>query len=255
MDNALNKRNQEKKKKPNFVRQDHHKNKKLDKNWRRPRGIDSNLRLGERGSGKKVKVGYGSPKSVKGLTRNGYEEVLIQNVKDIENINDIKKQIGVVGSNVGNRKKVEILNKAQEKGVMMSNYSKEFVSKIEEELKKRKEERKKREDKKKQKEKAAKQKKEGKQSEGSSSENSSQGEGTQSEGKQSEKSTSESSTQKKEETKDQESNKEQSNSTKDSQSTQNKGGENLKKNSQPKNSEGENKTQKKESQNKKGNEK
>lgn len=149
-------RNRMKKKKPDFVRQDVTKKKRLAKNWRKPRGIDSKLRLQLRGKGKLVKVGYKSPREVRGLNREGLKEVMICNVKDLELVKE--GMIGVISSTVGIKKKIVIIKKATEKKIKLTNYTEEFIKKIEEKLKSKKTEQKEKEIKKAAKEKAEKEK-------------------------------------------------------------------------------------------------
>ncbi len=150
-------RNKMKKKKPDFIRQDTHKKKRLAKNWRKPRGIDSKLRLQLKGKGKLVKVGYKSPKSVRGLNREGLKEVLICNVADLKKIEE--GMIGVISATVGTKKKIGIIKKATEDKIKLSNYTEQFIKKKKKKQKQRKEEEKQKEEKKKEKAKIEKEEK------------------------------------------------------------------------------------------------
>ena len=161
-------RNQMKKKKLTFIRQDTHKKKRLAKNWRKPRGIDSKLRLQLRGKGKLVKVGYKSPKAVRGLNREGLKEILVCNINDLNLIKE--GMVGVIGSTVGARKKIDIIKKATEKKIKLANYTEEFIKKAEEKLKSKKEEQKAKADKKAKKVKAEKEEKKEDEKEKSASE-------------------------------------------------------------------------------------
>lgn len=109
-----------KKKKPGFSRQEGYRLKKLKKAWRRPRGRHSKLRKHERARGRLPKVGYGSPKSVKGLTRYGYREVRISNPNELEKLNP-GKEIALISSSVGKRKRTEIIKKAEEMKIKIVN--------------------------------------------------------------------------------------------------------------------------------------
>jgi large subunit ribosomal protein L32e len=109
-----------KKKKPGFSRQEEYRLKKLKKAWRRPRGRHSKLRKHERARGRLPKVGYGSPKSVKGMTRYGYREVRISNPNELEKL-DPKKEIALISSSVGKRKRTEIIKKAEEMKIKIVN--------------------------------------------------------------------------------------------------------------------------------------
>ena len=66
-ENLLQLRKRIKAKKPNFVRQDSHKQKEVKKKWRKPKGMQSKMRLKKKGYRKSVSIGYGSPKKVNGF--------------------------------------------------------------------------------------------------------------------------------------------------------------------------------------------
>ncbi len=112
MKELLNVRKELKKKKPTFLRQDAHKVKRLKKNWRRPKGRHSKMRLRFGGYRKLPAVGYSSPKKVRGLTREGFKEIIVNNIKDLDRINE--NSVAVIGSTVGLKKRLEILKKIKE---------------------------------------------------------------------------------------------------------------------------------------------
>lgn len=150
-------RNARKKKKPNFLRQDAHKVKRLKKHWRSSKGLDSKMRRGLGSYRKEPSPGYGSPKLVRGLTRAGLREVLVFNVHDLSKIT--KDDIVVISGNIGTRKKIEILKKIKELKLKVKNFKDVdgFLKKIEEkEAQKKKEKETKKEKKKKAKEEALK---------------------------------------------------------------------------------------------------
>jgi len=107
-------------KKPNFVRQDYHKKARLKKKWRRPKGLQSKLRLHFRGKVKPVSPGYRSPKKVSGLDKNGLQIKLISSIKELGGL-DPKKQAIIVSSSIGERKRILILKKAKEAGINVLN--------------------------------------------------------------------------------------------------------------------------------------
>lgn len=118
IEKLLDLKGRKKKKKPKFLRQQSHLS-KLKKTWRKPKGIDSKLRLNKKGHRKKPSPGYGSPKLVKYLNQNGFKEIHICNPKDLENINP-KTQIPKI-SKVGLKKKLQILEKAVSLKLRFSN--------------------------------------------------------------------------------------------------------------------------------------
>ncbi len=93
---------------------------KLKKSWRRPKGRHSKLRKGEKAKGKRPSPGYGSPKSVRGLTRTGYVEIRISTPKDLERM-DPHKDAALISSTVGRRKRDDIIKKAQELKIHVIN--------------------------------------------------------------------------------------------------------------------------------------
>jgi large subunit ribosomal protein L32e len=149
----LEKRNEIKKNKPSFRRQDSHKRPRLSESWRKPRGIDSKIRLKLKSYLKSPSVGYGSPKEVKGLTKQGLIPIIVNNIRDLETINP-KKEVAVIGGTVGAKKKLELVKLLSEKKIMIFNVkdSKEYIKSVEENLvdrKKKKDEIQKKKDKKK----------------------------------------------------------------------------------------------------------
>ena len=70
----------------------------------------------------KVRVGYRGPKETRGLHPSGFEEVAVDNVRDIENVNP-KTQAARIGSTVGTKKRIEIEKKAEELDVRVLNRS------------------------------------------------------------------------------------------------------------------------------------
>ncbi|MBW3021003.1 50S ribosomal protein L32e [Candidatus Woesearchaeota archaeon] len=133
----LDLRNMMNKKKPKFLRQDTHKKKKLAKNWRKPRGIDSKLRLQFGGRAPMVSVGYKSPKEVRGLNRDGLKEISISNVSDLKLV--VEGCIGLISSTVGMRKKSSIIEEAKKLNVKLANADESVLEKISNSLKERKE--------------------------------------------------------------------------------------------------------------------
>jgi large subunit ribosomal protein L32e len=107
-------------KKPSFKRADAHKYKRLDSNWRRPRGLQGKQRRHYKAKGALAQAGYGSPTAVKGLHPSGYAEVLVCTVSDVEKVDASVEAIRVART-VGARKKALIESKAQELGIKVLN--------------------------------------------------------------------------------------------------------------------------------------
>jgi large subunit ribosomal protein L32e len=107
-------------KKPKFQGQETWRYKRIRVRWRRPRGVDSKMRQNVKGWPKTVNVGYGGPQTAKFLHPSGYKEVLVHNQKEIEKI-DAETQAVRIAHTVGQKKRIEILNKAKERGLHILN--------------------------------------------------------------------------------------------------------------------------------------
>ncbi len=105
---------------PKFIRQESWRYVRVKENWRRPRGIDSKMRLKLKSRPALVNIGYGSPKKVRGLHPSGKKEVLIHNVEELEKINP-EVEVARIAHTVGLRKRIQILERAKELGITVLN--------------------------------------------------------------------------------------------------------------------------------------
>lgn len=105
---------------PEFIRQESWRYVRVKESWRRPRGIDSKMRLKKKGKPPLVSIGYRNPKLVRGLHPTGFKEVLVHNVKDLEKVNPDREAVRIAGT-VGRRKRIEIIQKADELGIVVLN--------------------------------------------------------------------------------------------------------------------------------------
>lgn len=115
----LRTRERQKRKKPSFIREESWRYKRIASSWRRPKGIDSKMRLKKKDRPKSVEVGYRSPRRVRGFHPSGFEEKLIFNVKDLENVD--LNQVVRIGHTVGLKKRSRIVEKAEELGLRVLN--------------------------------------------------------------------------------------------------------------------------------------
>ncbi len=88
--------------------------------WRKPKGNDSKMRLQLKGYPPIVKVGYGSPRDLRGLHPSGLEPVRVHNAAELENL-DPKRHIVIVASTVGLKKRLQILEAARQRGFRVAN--------------------------------------------------------------------------------------------------------------------------------------
>jgi len=116
----FNVRKVQKGKKPQFKRTCSHKFKRLDTNWRRPRGSQGKQRRKYAAKGALAQVGYGSPAAVKGLHPSGYSDVLISSIAELELVDPSFEAIRIART-IGAQKKAIILAKAEELGIKVLN--------------------------------------------------------------------------------------------------------------------------------------
>mgnify|MGYP001597110668 FL=1 len=91
-----------KSKKPDFIRQDIHKKKRLDRKWRRPKGLHSKIKMRFRGRAKRVSAGYRSPKKVRGLHKSGLQQCVVRSLRDLKDL-DAKKNGLIIAATLGDK--------------------------------------------------------------------------------------------------------------------------------------------------------
>jgi large subunit ribosomal protein L32e len=106
--------------KPEFQGQEVWRYKRIRDRWRRPRGVDSKMRMNAKGWPKMVNVGYGGPKTARHLHPSGYVEVLVRNLTEIDGLDPTAQAIRIAHA-VGGKKRREIITRAKEKGLHVFN--------------------------------------------------------------------------------------------------------------------------------------
>jgi large subunit ribosomal protein L32e len=107
-------------KKPIFKRQESWRYIRVKPNWRKPKGKSSRMRRKIKGWPKLVSIGYGNKKELKNLHPSGYKPVIVYTIKDLEKINKETQAI-VIAHTVGEKKRLQILEKAKELGLKVLN--------------------------------------------------------------------------------------------------------------------------------------
>jgi large subunit ribosomal protein L32e len=107
-------------KKPEFKRWMSQAYKRVKESWRKPRGIHSKVRIRKKGKIKMPSVGYGAPKELRFLHPSGLKEILVSNLKDLEKV-DPKTQAIRIAHTVGEKKRKEIIKKAEELKIKILN--------------------------------------------------------------------------------------------------------------------------------------
>jgi large subunit ribosomal protein L32e len=120
---ALKKRAEVDSRRPEFLRQEWHRRKRLQNvKWRKPVGDHSKMRQHYGYRPNVVSIGYGSPKDARYLHPSGFKEVRVWNVKDLERINP-EQEAARVAHQVGMKKRLDIETKADELGIRILNRS------------------------------------------------------------------------------------------------------------------------------------
>ena len=105
---------------PKFRRQESWRYKRLAASWRKPKGIDNKMRLQVSGVPSLVKIGYRGPKASRGLHPSGYVDNLIHNINELLKLNK-DKDAARIAHTVGNKKRLEIILKAESIGIKILN--------------------------------------------------------------------------------------------------------------------------------------
>jgi large subunit ribosomal protein L32e len=110
-----------KKKMPKFRRQEAHVKARLSRTgWRKPKGTHSKMRRQRKGYNVIVKVGYRTPRLLRGRLRSGLLEVSITTPEELKNIT--KDQIALIPRTLGNRKRLTILQEAKKMKLNIANF-------------------------------------------------------------------------------------------------------------------------------------
>jgi len=128
-----------KKKRNTFDRFECDRHIRLNRSWRRPRGIDCRVRRRYRGVLRTPKIGYGSNNKTKHLLPSYKKKFVVNNVPELDMLlmsND--KYCAEIAANVGAIKRIQLLRRADELGVKITNRKSKKITKYEKKTKKQK---------------------------------------------------------------------------------------------------------------------
>jgi LSU ribosomal protein L32E len=121
LEKALKIREEQKRRMPDFIRADAWKVKRLeDSGWRRPKGLDTKMRLKRKGWPPVVNIGYRKIKEARYLHPSGLVEVLVHNTEEVKKL-DKNKHIIRIASSVGKKKRLQIIEIANKLGIKVAN--------------------------------------------------------------------------------------------------------------------------------------
>ena len=118
---ALALRAAQKKATPSFRRTEWFRYKRLSRSgWRKPHGMDNKQRRNFKYRGSLVRIGHGKVNAASGLHPSGFQEVMVHNPGDLDQI-DAETQAARIGATVGGRKRENIHSRADELGIRVLN--------------------------------------------------------------------------------------------------------------------------------------
>ncbi len=117
---AMDMRSGKNARRPAFKRQEWFRYSRLGEKWRKPKGIHSKMRRHLSYRPPVVSIGFRGPKMVRDRHPSGFQEIMVYNPGQVENI-DPKVQAIRIGGTVGGRKRVAITEKADELGIRILN--------------------------------------------------------------------------------------------------------------------------------------
>lgn len=111
---------QMKSRKPQFRRPESWRYKRLNTGWRRPKGIDSKIRQREKSFPPMPSIGYRSPARLRNLHPSGLQDVLVHTIDQLDGLHPTVHAVRIA-SRVGDRKRLTILERADDLGLRVLN--------------------------------------------------------------------------------------------------------------------------------------
>ncbi len=106
-----------------FKRKEWSAEKRVGSSWRKPRGVNSKIRVREKSKGAAVKVGHRSPAKNRGFHPSGFKEFLVNNENQLDTVTRLKngKSAIRIAAGVGGRKRAAMVKKADEAKLKILN--------------------------------------------------------------------------------------------------------------------------------------
>ncbi|KAI9845522.1 MAG: hypothetical protein M1837_004861 [Sclerophora amabilis] len=94
----------------------------VDRNWRKPKGIDNRVRRRFKGQIAMPSIGFGSNKKTRHMMPSGHKAFLVRNPSDVDLLLMHNKTYAAeIGHAVSSRKRIDIIAKAKQLGVKVTN--------------------------------------------------------------------------------------------------------------------------------------
>ncbi|KAI3407601.1 60S ribosomal protein L32 [Globodera pallida] len=105
-----------------FTRHESDRYIRVKPNWRKPKGIDNRVRRRFKGQRRMPKIGYGNARQTRHMLPNGMRKVLVHNVKDLDVLlMQNKCYCGEIGHAVSSKKRKQIVERAQQLRIVLTN--------------------------------------------------------------------------------------------------------------------------------------
>ncbi|KAI9759206.1 MAG: 60S ribosomal protein L32 [Chaenotheca gracillima] len=94
----------------------------VDPAWRKPKGIDNRVRRRFKGQAAMPSIGYGTNRKTRHMMPSGHKAFLVQNPSDVDLLLMHNRTYAAeIGHAVSSRKRIEIIAKAKQLGVKVTN--------------------------------------------------------------------------------------------------------------------------------------
>merc|ERR1712055_101408 len=111
-----------KKRTKKFIRHQSDRYLKLKQNWRKPKGIDNRVRRRFKGQYLMPNIGYGSNKKTRHVCPDGFKKFVVHNIKELEVLLMQNKVFSAeIAHNVSSKKRKEIVERAQQLAIKVTN--------------------------------------------------------------------------------------------------------------------------------------
>merc|ERR1712121_601368 len=110
-----------KKRRKRFIRHQSERYDKVKPSWRKPKGIDSRVRRRFKGQYLMPSIGYGSNAKTRHMMPDGFRKFVVHNVADVDLLMMKGSYAAEIAHNVSSRKRKEIVDRANQLSVKVTN--------------------------------------------------------------------------------------------------------------------------------------
>uniref|UniRef100_G1PY50 Ribosomal protein L32 n=1 Tax=Myotis lucifugus TaxID=59463 RepID=G1PY50_MYOLU len=111
-----------KKRTEKFIRHQSDRYVTIERNWRKPRGVDNRVRRRVKGQTLMPNIGYGSNKKTKHMLPGGFRKFLVHNVKELEVLlMSNKSHCAETARNVSSKNRKAVVERAAQLAIRVTN--------------------------------------------------------------------------------------------------------------------------------------